>query len=118
MTMIRDLLLLHRRYGLFEGCLAALLFAATLPGYAADSKDQPERLPPVSERAQRVHAAGMLFDGHNDLPWRLRTEDDLGLKKLDPSLQKLDSGQTDMSPAAGRRRQGSVLVCLYSSAST
>jgi membrane dipeptidase len=89
--------------------VAALLFGAAPPGYAADSKVQPERLPPVSERAQRVHAEGMLFDGHNDLPWRLRVEGDLGLKKLDLS-KKLDSGQTDIP----RLRAGGVKAQFWS----
>jgi len=105
----RDLLLPLRRAGLSEGWLAALVFAAALPAFAADSKDQPEKLPPISERAQRVHAEGMLFDGHNDLPWRLRMDGDLGLQKLDLS-KKLDSGQTDIP----RLRAGGVKAQFWS----
>ncbi len=109
MMKTRDLLLAMRRAGLFEGCMAALLFAAGLPAAAADSPDQPEKLPPVSERARRVHAAGMLFDGHNDLPWRLRTEGDFGSQKFDLS-KKLDSGQTDIP----RLRAGGVKAQFWS----
>jgi membrane dipeptidase len=98
-----------RRALLSGSCLAGLLFAAALPGAAQDSKDQPERLPPVSEQAQRVHAAGMLFDGHNDLPWLLRTEGDLGLNKIDLS-KKLKSGQTDIP----RLRAGGVKAQFWS----
>ena len=51
----------------------------------------------------------MLFDGHNDLPWRLRTEGDFGLTKFDLS-QRLDSGQTDIP----RLREGGVKAQFWS----
>src|SRR5438445_466342 len=55
-----------------------LSFAAFCPdARAADG------LPPVSEAARKVHAAGMLFDGHNDLPWRLRQDGAVTFKPLD-----------------------------------
>ena len=63
----------------------------------------------MSERARQVHAAGMLFDGHNDLPWRLRTEGDFALTKFDLS-QRLDSGQTDIP----RLREGGVKAQFWS----
>jgi membrane dipeptidase len=65
--------------------------------------------PPVSEHARRVHAAGMLFDGHNDLPWRLRTDGDFALSRFDLS-QRLDSGQTDIP----RLREGGVKAQFWS----
>jgi membrane dipeptidase len=45
----------------------------------------------LTDRGRRVHAAGMLFDGHNDLPWALREAgqtsfDKLNLKKLQPQF--------------------------------
>ena len=49
-------------------------------------------LAPVSERAKRVHAPGMLFDGHDDLPWRLQAADDMRFDKLDIS-KRLPSGR-------------------------
>src|SRR5262249_31726024 len=66
-------------------------------------------LPPVSERARRVHAAGMLWDGHNDLPWRLRTEGDMALTKFDLSKRQR-SGQTDIP----RLREGGVKAQFWS----
>ena len=51
----------------------------------------------------------MLFDGHNDLPWRLRTEGDFALTKFDLS-QRLDSGQTDIP----RLREGGVKAQFWS----
>ena len=66
-------------------------------------------LPPVSERARRVHDAGMLFDGHNDLPWRLREAGDVSFEKLDIA-QRLSSGQTDIP----RLREGGVKAQFWS----
>lgn len=55
-------------------------------------------LPPVSERAKAVHASGFVFDGHNDLPWRLRQDGDMTFTTLDVG-KRLDSGQTDIPRA-------------------
>ena len=66
-------------------------------------------LPPVSERAKQVHASGMLFDGHNDLPWRLRQDGDTAFTKLDIG-KRLDSGQTDIP----RLRAGGVKAQFWS----
>jgi membrane dipeptidase len=64
---------------------------------------------PISEKAKHVHAAGMLFDGHNDLPWRLRTEGDMALTKIDLT-QRLSSGHTDIP----RLREGGVKAQFWS----
>jgi membrane dipeptidase len=65
--------------------------------------------PPVSERARKIHESGMLFDGHNDLPWRLRTVNDMGFDSLDLS-KRLGSGQTDIP----RLREGGVKAQFWS----
>ena len=62
----------------------------------AGQDEKQNRLPPVSERARKVHAAGLLFDGHNDLPWRLRTEGDFALTKFD--LRKAARFRADRHP--------------------
>lgn len=74
----------------------ALSFAADTP-------------PAVSERARKVHDAGMLFDGHNDLPWLLRTEGDMAFQSRDLS-QRLSTGQTDIP----RLREGGVKAQFWS----
>ncbi len=51
--------------------------------------------PPVSERALRVHHDAILVDGHNDLPWRLRSEGDVAFDRLDIS-NRLGDGHTDI----------------------
>ncbi len=68
-----------------------------------------EKLPPVSERAMKVHNAGFVFDGHNDLPWRLREDGDIKFEKLDLS-KRLDSGQTDIP----RAREGGLKAQFWS----
>jgi membrane dipeptidase len=66
-------------------------------------------LPEVSERARRIHASGLLFDGHNDLPWRLRSEGDVAFTRLDIS-RRLTGGQTDLP----RLRAGGVKAQFWS----
>ena len=97
-----------RRIASIEGSLATLLTLIVGQGARAGLDDQTG-LPPVSERARQVHASGMLFDGHNDLPWRLRTEGNFALTKFDLS-QRLDSGQTDIP----RLREGGVKAQFWS----
>ncbi|MGP0062317.1 MAG: dipeptidase [Isosphaeraceae bacterium] len=87
----------------------AVFVMSIAAGAEGQDKEKEDRLPPVSERARKVHAAGMLFDGHNDLPWRLRTEGDFDLKKFDLS-HRLDSGQTDIP----RLREGGVKAQFWS----
>ena len=83
--------------------LLALGWSIAPPSLAADG------LPPVSERARRVHDAGMLFDGHNDLPWRLREAGDVSFEKIDLA-KRLSSGQTDIP----RLREGGVKAQFWS----
>jgi membrane dipeptidase len=51
----------------------------------------------------------MLFDGHNDLPWRLRTEGAFSLEKIDLS-RRTESGQTDIP----RLRAGGLKAQFWS----
>jgi membrane dipeptidase len=92
-----------------QGCLAAFLTLSAGQKALAGLDQSVDTLPPVSQRARQVHASGMLFDGHNDLPWRLRAEGDFGLTKFDLS-KRLDSGQTDIP----RLREGGVKAQFWS----
>ncbi len=53
--------------------VSASFFAAvavwTNPSVAGEDRERPVE---VSEEARSVHFSGMLFDGHNDLPWQIR----------------------------------------------
>lgn len=68
-----------------------------------------DALPPLSARAKRVHMAGLLFDGHNDLPWRLREDGDVKFETLDLS-KRLSTGQTDIP----RMREGGLKAQFWS----
>ena len=83
-----------------------LLFGAIIVPAAWAADDKPE---PVSERARKVHEAGMLFDGHNDLPWRLREDGDVKFETLDLS-KRLPTGQTDIP----RMREGGLKAQFWS----
>jgi membrane dipeptidase len=83
--------------GLAIGCLAATT--------AVLASGPPE----VSERARRVHDSALLFDGHNDLPWRLRDAGDVTFETIDLS-KRLKTGQTDIP----RLRQGGVKAQFWS----
>lgn len=90
---------------LFSTLILALALALFTPlARAADDK-----LPPVSERALKVHASGTLFDGHNDLPWRLREDGDVKFETLDLS-KRLTTGQTDIP----RMREGGLKAQFWS----
>jgi membrane dipeptidase len=84
--------------------LAAALALSVSPFCRAD-----DQLPPVSERARKVHAAGLLFDGHNDLPWRLRQDGDVKFETLDIA-KRLPTGQTDIP----RMREGGLKAQFWS----
>ena len=101
-----------RRFDLTQGCLAVALTVATVCEIRAGAIDDEKSLPPVSERARQVHAAGMLFDGHNDLPWRLRTEGDLRPDQVRP-LEAAQFRPDRHPPAARGGREGPVLVGLH-----
>jgi membrane dipeptidase len=74
-----------------------------------EARTDETKVPPVSGRARKIHADGLLWDGHNDLPWRLRTEGDMALTKYDLS-KRLGSGQTDIP----RLREGGVKAQFWS----
>ncbi len=83
-------------------CLLAMIVSIT-PSLADDP------LPPVSEKARKVHDAGLLIDGHNDLPWRLRKDGDVTFTTLDIG-KRLSTGQTDIP----RLREGGVKAQFWS----
>jgi membrane dipeptidase len=66
--------------------------------------------PAVSKRARQVHDSGLLLDGHNDLPWRIRDElKDLSLEQTDLAPRRSD-GHTDIP----RLRAGGLKAQFWS----
>lgn len=84
--------------------LLAALILMTQPALADDR-------PPVkmTERGREVHAAGMLFDGHNDLPWALREAGRTSFDELD-----LRNVQKQFHTDIPRLRQGGLKAQFWS----
>lgn len=64
---------------------------------------------PISEQALRLHAESIVIDGHNDLPWKIRTEASSDFAKLD-IRQRQPKLQTDIP----RLREGGVGAQFWS----
>ncbi len=62
------------------------------------------------ERARRLLADAILFDGHNDLPWAIRTDKKAPGDIVAYDLRKRTAGQTDLP----RLRQGRVSAQFWS----
>ncbi len=75
-----------------------------LPLLAADAP-----LAPISERAKKLTESAIVFDGHNDLPWRLRKDGDVKFETLDLA-KRLATGHTDIP----RARQGGLKAQFWS----
>jgi membrane dipeptidase len=63
----------------------------------------------VSDRARALHGSAIVVDGHNDLPWKIRTEGSSTFDKLDIS-QPQPSLHTDIA----RLRSGGVKAQFWS----
>jgi membrane dipeptidase len=62
------------------------------------------------EHAHKLLAAAILFDGHNDLPWAIRTDKKFANDIVGYDLRKATSGQTDIT----RLRQGELSAQFWS----
>jgi membrane dipeptidase len=92
-------------------CLTSGLFFATAAGAqlgpetgrtAGPATTQPGPVVMTAE-GWRIHRAGLLIDGHNDLPWQIRTRADSSFDKLDIARPQPEL-QTDIP----RLRQGGL----------
>ncbi len=63
----------------------------------------------LSEEGLRVHREGSVFDGHNDVPWRLVELDDLSFRHID-----LRKHQKEMHTDIPRLRKGNVGAQFWS----
>lgn len=60
--------------------IAFFLVPATYCFVSAACADEPLS---ISSEAREIHRSGLLFDGHNDLPWKIRTEGDSSFETID-----------------------------------
>src|SRR3954468_21252726 len=89
-------------------CLGCCAVGGVVRG--EDAKPQADR-PRIelTEAAKKLHASALMINGHNDMPWEIRTKgsssfDKIDISKLQPKLQ------TDMP----RLRKGGVGAQFWS----
>lgn len=94
----------QRSIGRCTAMLAALVITARATG-EDQRKPAADRGAPivVSEAALAVHRSCLVFDGHNDLPWELRTEFGASL-----AAAHIDTGQPRLHTDIPRLRSGGV----------
>src|SRR5690349_24136130 len=77
---------------------------------AAHAQENPPRPPVVlTDEGRKVHFESFVFDGHNDLPWQMRTKADSSFDKRDIA-KPLPALQTDIP----RLKQGGVGAQFWS----
>lgn len=77
---------------------------------ASGAKDPDSRKPVVlTERGRAVHESGMLFDGHNDLPWQMRKIGESSFDQLD-----ISKSQPTLHTDIARLRKGGVKAQFWS----
>jgi membrane dipeptidase len=64
----------------------------------------------LTEEARRIHEAGFVFDGHNDLPWELRQQASSSFERLDIAQRHEGKLHTDIP----RLREGNVQAQYWS----
>jgi membrane dipeptidase len=95
--------------------MRSLLLALSLACSLALAADGPKGKPPargtvtLSAEGRKAHADGFVFDGHNDVPWRLVELDDLSFRVVD-----LARPQKKMHTDIPRLRQGNVQAQFWS----
>ncbi len=91
-----------------EGTMRAMIVLAATAG--ATASDAAERAPVVlTDRARMLHAASLVIDGHNDMPWELRDQQYDNFRKIDIALNQ-PTLQTDIP----RLRAGGVGAQFWS----
>lgn len=73
---------------------------------SVQGQDKPKM--EISDEAMEIHMSGMLFDGHNDLPWAMR-------EKANSSFDKIDIAQpTEFHTDIPRLRAGGLKAQFWS----
>ena len=79
------------------------------PTKATSVAKKPRPKVVMTEEGRKVHAATFVFDGHNDLPWELRTKADSSFDKRD-----IAKNQPEMHTDIPRLRKGGVGAQFWS----
>ena len=89
---------------------AAILSLLCIDSLRAAEPPKPSAKPVVlSEEALKIHAEMPVFDGHNDLPWALRTKDGAAFRNLD-----LNRDQPTLHTDLPRLKKGGVGAQFWS----
>src|ERR1700753_1820284 len=97
--------------------IGMLCLVMTCAGFATSEEPKPpagaaaDARPPVvlTEEARQLHRSALLIDGHNALPWQLRTKGDSGFEKLDVAKP-----QPTLDTDLPRLRQGGLGAQFWS----
>lgn len=86
-----------------------LIFASSSALYSQQTtgKTRPEVV--VTEKALQIHRNGFIFDGHNDLPWAIRTNGSSSFEKID-----IAKPQPQLHTDIARLRKGNVGAQFWS----
>lgn len=84
-------------------CLASRMPAAPASSRPATVPNTQPAPVVLTEQALRIHGSSLVIDGHNDLPWQIRTKGGSSFDKMD-IRQRQEPVQTDIP----RLRQGGV----------
>jgi membrane dipeptidase len=88
---------------------AASAALAASSGFAQEPTKPPRKKVVLTDEGRRVHAAGFVFDGHNDLPWEMRKEASSSFTKRDIAV-----AQPAMHTDIPRLKQGNVGAQFWS----
>lgn len=89
---------------------AALTVAGAVPSVLSAQDAKPARKKVVlTDEARRVHEGGYVFDGHNDLPWEMRSKADSSFNKRD-----ISKPQPEMHTDIPRLKKGNVGAQFWS----
>ncbi|MEC8241573.1 MAG: dipeptidase [Planctomycetota bacterium] len=90
--------------------LAILVWAVgVLATDSAAWSQEPRKTVVVTQKAREVHDASFVFDGHNDLPWAMRTRASSSFEKLD-----ISQPQPEIHTDIARLRKGNVGAQFWS----
>lgn len=80
------------------------------PSFLISQDSLPERAKVVvTAEARKIHSEGFVFDGHNDLPWAIRTNGSSSFQKID-----ISKPQPGMHTDIARLQQGNVGAQFWS----
>lgn len=90
--------------------LGTLIFAALSPQWCVAGKGGAKRGEVVlTEEALNIHRGALVFDGHNDIPWKIREKDDPFFRRFD-----LARPQPTLHTDIPRLRKGGVGAQFWS----